>query len=434
MLEIKKGIHLYINVKNFASIVKKDQNKNNDVTHALHALNVFFKCIESYAKSMEVTIEKVTGARLHLFIDGNTYNLNEEMVKKLFQISKYAVHCRDIIMDSPKYKSIPRFIVQMGACYGKFYYYKFVCDKYEEVTSIGYPANVGAKLQSKAEDGKLLVPYDIFNIGYEKYVFNSIKGTESFAKYELSRYYIININSLEIDFPNSIDNKIREEIINVSLGEINFSNFKTSFSFDSLSVKNCKEGNAVILMADIRNSTKMYEKNNTNLDEMNLKTQEFMEIMYSTVIEFNGIHVQFQGDREVAVFSPNNVKKAISAALMIQEKIKNINLNVGIGIEYGMLYASRIGVRDEKDNVILGESVDKCDEIEDSKAKCGDTVISKNVIDLLKKQNENDILKIFSKESYPKTNQTYNSYLESKRVSKSNQNYYDKSYNGAWNE
>lgn len=434
MLEIKKGIHLYINVKNIASIVKKDQNKNNDVTHALHALNVFFKCIESYAKCIGVTIEKVTGSRLHLFIEGNTYDLNEEMVEKLFRISKYAVHCRDIIMDSSKYRSIPRFIIQMGACYGKFYYYKFVCDKYEEVTSIGYPANVGAKLQSKADDGKLLIPYDIFEIGCKKHNLDFIKGTTSFTKYELGRYYIININPLKIDFPNSIDDKIREEIINVSLGEITFSNFKTSFSFDSLSVKNCKEGNAVILMADIRNSTKMYEKNNTNLDEMNLKTQEFMEIMYSTVIEFNGIHVQFQGDREVAVFSPNNAKNAILAALMIQEKIKNINLDIGIGIEYGMIYASRIGVRDEKDNVILGESVDKCDEIEDSKANCGDTVISKNVSDLLKTQNENDILKIFSKESNPKTNQTYNSYLESKRVSKSNQNYYDKSYNGAWNE
>lgn len=66
-----QGIHFYINITNFNDILLDEEAKTRKVTRSLHALDTFFSSIEAYAKKEYPTtlvIEKITGARLHLYV------------------------------------------------------------------------------------------------------------------------------------------------------------------------------------------------------------------------------------------------------------------------------------------------------------------------------------------------------------------------------
>lgn len=66
-----EGIHFYVNVANFNEVVIDEETKNGKVNHAIHALDTFFSGIESFGKknfSEKFVIEKITGARLHMYV------------------------------------------------------------------------------------------------------------------------------------------------------------------------------------------------------------------------------------------------------------------------------------------------------------------------------------------------------------------------------
>lgn len=45
-----EGIHFYVNVANFNEVVIDEEMKSDKVNHAIHALDTFFKSIESFGK------------------------------------------------------------------------------------------------------------------------------------------------------------------------------------------------------------------------------------------------------------------------------------------------------------------------------------------------------------------------------------------------
>lgn len=124
--------------------------------------------------------------------------------------------------------------------------------------------------------------------------------------------------------------------------------------------------------------------------------------MYSAVKKEDGTHVQFQGDRESAIFNNLTDKgdfalRAIFSGMRILDKIEEINedrstdkLNVGIGCAVGRVFATRVGLRgDEKFNVILSETVKEADTAEDEVAGVEKTdpktelVITKDLYDYI---------------------------------------------------
>ena len=42
----RKGIHFYINIRNFNNIILDEEAMTGNVTHSLHALDTFFSSIE----------------------------------------------------------------------------------------------------------------------------------------------------------------------------------------------------------------------------------------------------------------------------------------------------------------------------------------------------------------------------------------------------
>lgn len=435
LLDKKTGIHLYINVRNFSSIVKEEENNTSDLDHSLHALNIYFKSIERVCHNMDIDIEKVTGSRLHLFIEGNY--CDNTVIKKLYDISLFAINAPKKMEKIGKYQSINKFKISLGACEGDCYKYTFVDlnTNFEEISSIGYSANVGSKLEGLSKTNSLTVTFNLakkFNEQYSKVKFQ--KGTTDLRKYDLNSYYLFDLSNEFVNLDHSLYNAIVDDANNLLLKDISFDSFKSSFKFENLSIKNCKYGNAIIVMADIRGSTKLYSKDGSNLDDMTFKTERLLSEMYHSVIEKEGIHVQFQGDKEVALFMESKAENALFAALQIQDKIKALGLKCGIAIHYGDIYASRVGIRNEKDNIIIGENVLFSDKLEDEYANSYETVLSKEMYNFMKLDNKNkNILNCFTfKDGVYKTSLGYKDLIRRISLNQSNENYNKGNYNGAW--
>ena len=436
LLEKKTGIHLYVNVKNFPSIVRREENETDDLDHSLHALNIYFRSIEKKCHNLNIEIEKVTSARLHLFIEGDLEN--SDVIKKLYEISLFSINASRKMRQIPKYQSIKKFEVHIGACDGDSYYYEFndSQEEYKEITSIGYPANVAAKLESLSYTNNICVPYNLalgLKMNYPDLLLQ--KGTSgSLTKYDLNSYYLIDLSTIKVDLNTGIYNEIVSDANYTNLKDINFEDFKSSFKFDDLSVKNCKCGYAAIIMADVRGFTKKFNKDGSNLEDMTFKAEQMYAAMYNVMKE-NGIHVQFQGDREVAIFAKSNLKEALISALILQDKIRDLGLKCGIGINYGYIYASRVGIRGEKDNVIIGESAIDADKLEDLYAKENETVLSNTMYSKMKDERKNDeILSYFTKSENGvyKTSLSYIELVNKISLKHSNDNYSKGNYNGAW--
>ena len=435
LLEKKTGIHLYINVKNFSSIVKEEENNTSDLDHSLHALNIYFKSIERVCHNMNIDIEKVTGSRLHLFIEGDY--CDESVIKKLYDISLFAINAPKKMDKIGKYQSIDKFKISLGACEGDCYYYTFTdySTNFEEISSIGYSANVGSKLEGLSKTNSLAITFNLakrFNEQYSKV--KCLKGTSDLKKYDLNSYYLFDLTNEYVNLNHTLYNNIVDDANNLLLKDISFDSFKSSFKFENLSIKNCKYGNSIIVMADVRGSTKLYSKDGRNLEDMTFKTERLLREMYNSINENDGIHVQFQGDKEVALFMITKAKNALFAALQIQDNIKALGLKCGIAIHYGDIYASRVGIRNEKDNIILGENVLFSDKLEDEYANSDETVLSKEMYNFMKLDNKNQcVLKYFTlRDGVYKTNLGYKELIRKMSLDQSNENYNKGNYNGAW--
>jgi len=398
MKKVFNGIHFYININNLNAIIKNDETDHDDLRRTFHALNTFTAAMEKFANEFEdVEVEKFTTSRLHFYIP--IYENKDAVINEMLEIIVFARALTTFINKNSKYQSLVNFKIGAGADYGKYTEFPFedTDSGLNEMTTIGAPANRAAKLQSLCNDGKVLISKEVYQM-----LPNSIKriffGNDE-ATVELVRKYS-DLFAYEAEIAEIADSlagnyEKREErgleyastiANNLNLKDINISDARNKLSFDNLTISNIKDvDEAVILFADIRGFTKKVDEN--NLAEMKQLTQTVLTMMNKEIRNRDGVHVQFQGDRESAVFnhysdeSEDYAFRAVLSAMRMLDHVDEINktrvdkLNIGIGCSLGEIYATRIGMkkRDKKFNVTMGQTVKEADDAEDNVAGVGIT-------------------------------------------------------------
>ncbi|MCR5629591.1 adenylate/guanylate cyclase domain-containing protein [Eubacterium sp.] len=444
----EKGIHFYINIDNLNSIIMEEEEKTKKVSHVIHVLDAFFSSIEKYGKklSKDLVVEKITGSRLHLYVIGEiTYAY--EIVKA---ISIYAYRLVEFVnKDIAKYKSIKDLNVSIGVAYGKFYEFEFCTKDYNELTTIGYAANYAAKLQALAKHNELSVSEDIYNslLDIEKIDYK-LNEDVSIRKYKQKCFYSIGLANIKssVEIFEEDMRLVKEYVNGTNLCDIEFSGIRAPLNFQALSKTQCKEFEGIPVYVDVRDFTSQFDEDDSNLVEMANKTQEILETMYRISTSHGGIHIQFQGDRELSLYHNipelkenelyQNEKKcfknAVLASMRMIDSVKKYNVNVGVGEEFGRLFATKIGARGEKDNILLGETVIIADRMEDKNAGKNQIAITTKVYNGLKEE-DSYLAEQFSKcGSYYIATIGYAQYMRNvsyKQQAKSNSR---NDYNGAW--
>lgn len=433
-----EGSHFYINISNLDEVVADEEQKLGKITHALHALDTFFSSIEAYGKKKYpnvFTVEKITGSRLHMYTETEI----EEVFDPIEDISTYAYALSLYInSDISKYKTLMNFKIQIGCCYGEFYDFVFKTENHEEETTIGYAANYAAKLQNLTANGYISISENIYNAlaPNQKQLF-SRKVDSQINKYEQDCYYTSNVNSLTKcdEIPEELE-KAKEIANNVNLNDMVFRSPMGKLSFDNISKKEGKTIQGIPLFADVRGFTSKFKEDDSNLEEMAKLTQSILLSMYN-IVNDKGVHVQFQGDREFAVY--NNYGDydccidAVLDGMRIIDAIKNFGVCVGVGQSLGNMHVSRIGTRGEKDNVILGRTVTAANKYEDDYAEENQLVIGKEIYEVLRKK-DSTLANKFSKlkQDCYYTTVGYAKYKEGIAQVQLNANNQKNNYNGAW--
>ena len=449
------GIHFYINIYMFNQIISDEESKTGRVTHLIHAMDTFFTAIERYGNQhfpVNFVIEKITGSRLHLYVKEEQLIAAYEVVKAVshfaYRLTKY------INKEISKYKTLDNFYIQIGAAYGKFYDFQFSAEEeedYTETTTIGYAANFAAKLQALAKCSYICVSEDIYSgLELRERDFYQQVNEKSIRKYDQSCYYTSHLSEIKsmVGIKEDDFEAVKEYANSFNLSEIEYSDVRKPLNYRYLSKTRCKEIIGIPVFADIRGFTKQFDADDVNLKDMAKKTQAILKAMYKVTKECKGVHVQFQGDRELSVYhnipkvTENNkilpeekcFKTAVLAAMRLVDAVKPFAVQIGVGGAFGTLFAAKLGARGSRDNILLGISVVQADMMEDKFAGEGQVAITKDVYDGLKAEDTDLARQFTNKDDYYITTIGFEKFMKISSYDYLVSNTESNSYNGALGE
>ena len=391
MKNVFNGLHFYININNLNNIVKKDENRHENLARSFHALEIFVKGIEKFVLDIgDIEIEKFTTSRIHLY----TKSVDEKPVVKMLQVICFANSLAEYMHNSiSKFKNLDQFTIGAGADLGDFTEFVFSDPESQltEMTTIGSPANRAAKLQSNCSDAYMLFSKEVYNSlpSDIKSVFwgDGLLSAKLAKKYAELTVYKSLYGSVEELLPEKYfdrrENAFKytsDQANSNNIGDIEFSDAKSMLDFTNLSLKKSKHlTDAAVLYSDIRGFTNKVDEE--RLSDIKQLAQHVLKGMNKAVRQHDGVHVQFQGDRESAIFNRFNDEKddfalrALFCAMHMLDMVDDINqvrnenrLDIGIGISLGDTFATRVGMRNNKDNVLMGETVKEADTAEDDVA------------------------------------------------------------------
>lgn len=399
----KYGIHLYINIDNLNSMINKDEVKHDDLTRTFHQVNTFIESIEKFTENFFETcfVEKFTTTRLHLYflIDKDAKDSCNNAVVRMFQTICFAKCLANRFKSIKKYEHLPDLKIGVGADIGEFVEFEYIDDGLEEMTTIGPPANRAAKLQSVVSldaDRDVNISKALFELIPEEFKKKFFGSTRVVTESVASRYADLSsysAKSSELEIVVSTYNKWTSrkdkgladalEIANkTNIGDISTVEARKKIDFEQLSLRNPKHIDGVMLYADIRGFTNKVNK--WELAETEKLTKQVLQMMYQCVEAENGVHVQFQGDRESGVFYDHTemgkdfALSAVLAATRMIGGLERINesrntdkLRIGIGMHLGDIYLSRLGRKGNKFNIAMGQTVRDADKAEDDIAGVG---------------------------------------------------------------
>ena len=114
--------------------------------------------------------------------------------------------------------------------------------------------------------------------------------------------------------------------------------------------------------------------------------------------------------------------------------VRPFRIHIGIGEHYGTLFATKLGTRGEKDNILLGDTVITADFMEDKCAGEDQIAITKEIYIGLKTE-DSDLASIFQRKgNYYITTVGYKKHKLNISERFQRENTVNNNYNGAWGD
>ena len=139
-------------------------------------------------------------------------------------------------------------------------------------------------------------------------------------------------------FDDDIYTRVLSYANDTNLKDINFSSARNLINSEVLSLENAKLVIGIPFFADVRGVTSQFAEDDSNLEEMKAKTEKVLSKMHEIVTKNDGVHIQFQGDREVAIFHEygNNKEcytKSVISAMRLLDEVKNFDMQVFLAFQ-----------------------------------------------------------------------------------------------------
>ncbi len=381
------GAHLYFNIGNFAALASAATDNKDEMRRLVQAVHIYQREVTNIVETSDMfdaVPVHFQGPKLHALM----YRPIDDGKKLSSRAVLMSMVLRDFVRSvfNPAFPKLGNFRVASGADIGDVIGTQNGIRGQRELLFLGHPANYAAKiigslgshrltrgvydlLPQKLKDACELVPDDD----------RSLYQTKDLTHDEL--------DALCSEFGVAWDRmksakRIEDDHTQFPLSDIEISDAEVLIDMDLLSIKNNKRIEAASAFADLSGFTAYIDAAETDerqeeaLRVLHVVRKEFMMVGTG---DYNGVHVQFQGDRiQLIVHLPKGrekkvIRKAVDIAAGIQSSMDVIkecmpeakNLSVAIGIDHGTTLLSKLGARGARDRICLGEAVEHAAMIEE---------------------------------------------------------------------
>lgn len=396
------GAHVYFLVCNFADMASSDAANEKEYKRLIQAVHIYQREV---ARIVEHD-DKFDGLRVH-FQGGKVHVLFYRPVDNSEKIATKAFLLQVVLKDfvynvfNPSFEFYEDFEGAGGSDLGDAVGTRNGTKNDRELLFLGAPANYAAKIINKAEQLRLTkrhfdeLPQDLQDqctkINDDLY---QIKNISQKTLDEILEKYKIGWDR------EASKERIKDDKKRFPLVDIKYSSADSLINIDALGITNNKKVLSASVFGDVAGFTAYID--NAETED---KQKEALRVLHTirkemaTVVktDFDGLRVQFQGDRVQGLYHlPKNndkeiAEEAVDAAVGLQSSMEKTvkevlpdanHLKMAVGVDLEETLVSKLGTHAHRDRICLGKGVENAAKYEE-KSSGGQIGISSRVYNLL---------------------------------------------------
>jgi len=377
--------HVYVEVSNFAGLASDETYSKEDYKRLVRSIHIYQREVSRIVESDEM----FDGLRVH-FQGPRLHAHFYRPIDDEEELASSAVLLQLVLKDfvenvfNPAFPDYESFTIAGGADIGNTIGTKNGSRGDRELLFVGSAANRAAKTVSSS--GRYGLTGDLYDTLPDDLKAVCAEVEEGLHRIKPVSRELLDQLLLERDIAWDRDEsakRIEEDKKKFPLKDISYSSARELIDLDSLSIYDNKRVLAASVFADISGFTAYVDEAETEEDQkaalrvFHAIRKEFAAVVKS---DYEGLRIQFQGDRMQALFHlPEDdeegiVAEAVEAAVGLQSSIEHAvkdvlpeaeDLGLAIGVDIGTTLVSKLGTRGHRDRICIGTPVENASELEE---------------------------------------------------------------------
>lgn len=379
------GAHVYLGISNFAALASDDTYSKDDYKRLVRSLHIYQREVSRIVEREEL----FGGLRVH-FQGQKLHALFYRPIDRGEKLASRAVLLQLVLKDfvenvfNPCFPDHEPFAIAGGADLGDAIGTKNGSRGDRELLFLGSAANRAAKIMSTSGRYRLtgdvydVLPEDLKDVCAE--VAEDLYRIKPVSQGHLDE--LLKVRDIGWDREKSLD-RVKEDKKKLPLEDISYGSAKKLIDLDSLSIHDNKKVLAATVFADVSGFTAYVEEAATEEEQkQTLRIFHAIRKELAGVVksDYEGLRVQFQGDRVQALFHmPEDeeegiLTEAVEAAVGLQSSMQHTikealpeakDLELAVGVDVGTTLASKLGTRGNRDRICVGAPVESAAELEE---------------------------------------------------------------------
>jgi class 3 adenylate cyclase len=379
------GAHVYVGVTNFAKLASEGAYSEDDYKRLIRSIHLYQREVSRIVENDEM----FDGLRVH-FQGPKLHALFYRPIDDGEELASRAVLLQLVLKDfvasvfNPAFPGYDPFKIAGGADIGDTIGTRNGSRGDRELLFLGRAANRAAKILSSAgclriiRDVYAALPDDLQEICEE--VKDNLYRVTAVSQGKLDE--LLGARGISWNREKSAE-RIEEDKKKFPLKNISYSAASKLIDIDYLSIHNNKKVLAASVFADVSGFTAYVDAAETEEDKKEaLRVFHAIRKEFATVVkkDYEGIRVQYQGDRVQALFHlPKDdeeeiVAEAVEAAVGLQSSIEHTikealpeaeDLGLAVGVDVGTTLVSKLGARGHRDRICVGAPVESAAVLEE---------------------------------------------------------------------
>lgn len=371
------GAHTYVHVSNFAKLASAEIDDEDEYKG-------FIRMVHIYQREVGHIIEDIfDGVRIH-FQGAKVHTLFYRPIDDGGAIATKAVLLQATLKDfvknvfNPTFSDYDDFEIAGGSDLGNAIGTKNGKHGDRELLFLGAPANYAAKIISS--HGRLRLTDRVYDELPDnlKEICNEVSGEDNLYQISVTQSKLDELlEEYEIDWDrDKSQERIDADLEKFKIEDIDYSSAKTLIKIDDLGITNNKRVKAASIFGDVTGFT-AYIDGATTVTKQKECLKNFHVIrneMAKVVTEdFDGVRIQFQGDRVQAIFhlpednGADIATDAVDAAVALQSSMEKTlracltgisSLEMAVGVDMDTTLVTKLGEHAHRDRICLGEPVE----------------------------------------------------------------------------